>query len=52
MGRRFKGQSVTLLIVDDDIRVLDTEGVLLRSLTLDPTRNYQPHSLGWVSTMS
>jgi transposase InsO family protein len=52
MGRRFKGQSVSLLIADDDIRVLDTEGVLLRSLTLDPTRNYQPQSLGWVSTMS
>jgi len=47
MGRRFKGQSVSLLIADDDIRVLDTEGVLLRSLTLDPTRNYQPRaSLG------
>jgi hypothetical protein len=43
---------VSLLIADDDIRVLDTEGVLLRSLTLDPTRNYQPQSLGWVSTMS
>jgi hypothetical protein len=52
MGRRFKGQSVTLLIADDDIRVLNAQGVLVRTLMLDPTRNYQPQSLGWVSTMS
>jgi hypothetical protein len=52
MGRRFKGQSVTLLIADEDIRVLDRKGNLLRQLTLDPTRNYQPQSQGWVSTMS
>ncbi len=52
MGRRFKGQPVTLLIADDDVRVLDSKGVLLRQLTLDPTRNYQPQSQGWVSTMS
>jgi hypothetical protein len=52
MGRRFKGQSVTLLIADEDIRVLERKGNLLRQLTLDPTRNYQPQSQGWVSTMS
>ena len=27
-----------------DIRVLDTEGELLRELTLDPTRDYQPQA--------
>jgi hypothetical protein len=52
MGRRFKGQSVTLLIADDDIRVTDDQGVLVHHLTLDPTRNYQPQSHGWVSTKS
>jgi hypothetical protein len=33
---------VTLLIADEDIRVIDVQGELIRELTLDPSRNYQP----------
>jgi len=31
-----------MLIADRDIRVITPDGELLRQLTLDPTRNYQP----------
>jgi transposase InsO family protein len=52
MGRHFKGQSVVLLIADSDVRIVTPEGELLRMLTLDPSRDYHPLTLGWVSTMS
>lgn len=42
VGRAHKGQPVKLLIADQDIRVIDLNGQLLRKLTLDPTRTYQP----------
>jgi transposase InsO family protein len=42
MGRRHAGTNVLILIHDLDIRILDTDGHLLRQLRLDPTRNYQP----------
>lgn len=43
LGRAHKGRSVKLLIADRDIRIvaLDT-GELIRRLTLDPNRAYQP----------
>jgi transposase InsO family protein len=44
LGRAHKGQRVLLLTADRDIRVLTPEGELLRQLTLDPTRDYQPIS--------
>ena len=31
-----------LLIADQSIRVIDLQGLLIRELTLDPSRNYQP----------
>ena len=37
-----KGRSVKLLIADQSIRVIDLEGRLIRELSLDPSRNYQP----------
>lgn len=37
-----KGRHVKLLIADQSIRVITLEGELLRELTLDPSRNYQP----------
>ena len=47
MGARFRGRSVVLLVVDRDIRVVSAEdGELLRHLTLDPSRDYQPQTLG------
>lgn len=43
IGRAHKGRAVKLLAADLDIRVLDQDtGEVIRQLTLDPTRNYQP----------
>jgi transposase InsO family protein len=42
LGRAHKGRTVKLLIADLEIRVIDTNGELIRQLTLDPSRNYQP----------
>ncbi|MFN8127162.1 MAG: hypothetical protein U0R28_00025, partial [Candidatus Nanopelagicales bacterium] len=43
IGRAHAGTRVVMLIHDLDIRVVDAlTGELLRALTLDPTRNYQP----------
>jgi transposase InsO family protein len=43
LGRAHKGKPVKLLVADRDIRVLDAHtGELIRRLTLDPTRDYQP----------
>jgi hypothetical protein len=44
IGRAHKGRQVKLLIADQSIRVIDLEGELIRDLTLDPSRNYQPIS--------
>jgi hypothetical protein len=33
---------VILLVADLDVRVLSEDGELIRELTLDPTRDYQP----------
>jgi transposase InsO family protein len=42
VGRAHKGRAVKLLIADQCIRVIDLNGQLIRELTLDPSRNYQP----------
>ena len=42
VGRAHKGREVKLLIADQKIRVIDANGELIRELTLDPRRNYQP----------
>jgi transposase InsO family protein len=42
LGRAHTGRTVKLLIADQQIRVIDTNGELLRELTLDPNRTYQP----------
>jgi hypothetical protein len=44
LGRRYAGTSVLVLVHDLHIRVLITCGQLLRDLTLDPTRDYQPQA--------
>jgi hypothetical protein len=41
VGRAHKGRTVRLLVVDRDVRVIDSNGELLRELTLDPSRDYQ-----------
>ena len=43
LGRAHKGKAIKLLVADRDIRVLDAQtGELIRRLTLDPNRDYQP----------
>jgi len=42
VGRAHKNERVLMLVADLDVRVLDTEGTVLRHLTLDPARDYQP----------
>jgi transposase InsO family protein len=42
LGKAFTGQRVTMLIVDLQIRVITDQGELIRQLTLDPSKDYQP----------
>lgn len=42
VGRAFKHRRVRLLVADDDVRIIDDDGVVLRHLILDPDRIYQP----------
>jgi transposase InsO family protein len=42
IGRAHQGRVIKLLIADRDIRVIDSNGELIRELTLDPSRTYQP----------
>lgn len=42
MGHAHKGKRVILLVDGLDVKVLSVDGELLRHLTLDPSRNYQP----------
>ena len=52
MGARNHGRDVVMLIADRDIRIITPDGELLRHLELDPARDYQPQTAGWISTMS
>jgi transposase InsO family protein len=42
IGRRYAGLRIHLYIVDLDVRVVTSDGELLRHFTLDPTSVYQP----------
>jgi transposase InsO family protein len=42
VGHAHKGKRVILLVNDLDVRVVSTDGELLRRLKLDPSRDYQP----------
>jgi hypothetical protein len=43
IGRAHTGRAIKLLIADQNIRIIDKNtGQLIRELTLDPTRDYQP----------
>jgi hypothetical protein len=42
LGRAHCGKRVLILVADLEVRVITEDGELLRSLTLDPTRDYQP----------
>ena len=43
IGRAHIGTRVLLLVADRDVRVITETGELLQHLTIDPTKNYQPH---------
>jgi transposase InsO family protein len=43
IGRRHAGHNVLVLVHELEIRVVTTDGELLRELTLNPARDYQPH---------
>ena len=44
MGRRHAGTHVLVLVHDLHIRIVTTDGQLLRELQLDPTKDYQPQT--------
>ncbi len=44
LGRRHAGTRVLIPAADRHIRVITEDGQLLRELTLDPTRDYQPQN--------
>ncbi len=44
LGRAHTGRAVKLLVADQNIRVIDSNGELIRELTLDTSRDYQPLS--------
>ena len=44
MGRRHAGTNILMLVDDLHIRILTSDGELLRELQLDPTRDYQPQA--------
>ena len=46
LSKHLRGTPVTVLVNDRDIRVLHRDtGQLIRKLTLDPTRDYQPRGV-------
>ena len=42
LGRAHAGREVRLLIADAHVRVVATDGTLLRELVIDADRDYQP----------
>jgi hypothetical protein len=42
IGRRHAGTDILVLVHDLHIRVLNSDGELLRELLLDPSKDYQP----------
>jgi transposase InsO family protein len=42
VGRAYAGVRVMMLVRDLSVRIVSEDGELLRELTLDPTRDYQP----------
>jgi hypothetical protein len=42
LGKAHAGQAVRLLIADAYVRVVAEDGSVLRELTIDPSRDYQP----------
>jgi len=47
VGSAHRNRRVRLLVAGPDVRVITDDGQLIRALTLDPTRNYQPLGGRW-----
>jgi transposase InsO family protein len=47
VGAAHRNRKVLLLVAGADVRVVTTDGTLLRQLTLDPKRDYQPLNGRW-----
>lgn len=47
VGLAHKNRRVRLLVAGADVRVITEDGELIRALTLDPNRNYQPLGGRW-----
>jgi len=47
VGVAHKNRKVCLLVAGSDVRIITEQGELIRALTLDPTRNYQPLGGRW-----
>ena len=47
IGAIHRNRKVTLLVAGPDVRVVTDDGELLRALTLDPSRSYQPRNGRW-----
>jgi transposase InsO family protein len=47
VGSSHKNRRVRLLVAGPDVRVITDDGELIRALTLDPTRSYQPLGGRW-----
>ena len=46
LGRKLAGMRVIALVDGLHVRVVTEDGELVRELTLDPSRDYQPHGTG------
>ena len=46
IGRARKGTRIIMLVAGRHVRIITTDGELLRDFELDPTRNFQPAGLG------
>jgi transposase InsO family protein len=47
VGTAHRNRKVRLLVAGADVRIIAEDGELIRALTLDPTRNYQPLGGRW-----
>ncbi len=47
VGNAHRNRKVRLLVAGPDVRIITDDGELLRALTIDPNRNYQPLGGRW-----
>ena len=47
VGSSHRNRKVRLLVAGPDVRIITEDGELIRALTLDPSRSYQPLGGRW-----